>query len=72
MTRPGASKTSRLSARWYEGAAGLQQLESDWLELAAEADLFARYELSLIHILDRKSTRLNSSHVRTSRMPSSA
>ena len=26
----------------------------------------------LLHILDRKSTRLNSSHVRTSRMPSSA
>ena len=24
------------------------------------------------HLLDRKSTRLNSSHVRTSRMPSSA
>ena len=47
MTRPGASKTSRLSARWYEGAAGLQQLESDWLELAAEADLFARYEWHL-------------------------
>jgi hypothetical protein len=36
-----------LSARWYEGAAGLQQLESDWLELAAEADLFARYEWHL-------------------------
>ena len=34
--------------------------------------LFAAIGLGLIAILDRKSTRLNSSHRNTSRMPSSA
>ena len=39
------------------------------------ADIFSRFfdeEKELIYVADRKSTRLNSSHVRTSRMPSSA
>ena len=34
---------------------------------------YARYELDFFrHVLDRKSTRLNSSHIPLSRMPSSA
>jgi len=28
---------------WFEGASGLKQFEFNWLELAAEADLAARY-----------------------------
>ena len=47
MVRGNASEASCLNASWYEGAAGLKLLESDWLELAAEADLFARFEWHL-------------------------
>src|SRR5579859_1240459 len=44
MARGVASEADCLNAHWFEGVSGLKQLESDWLELAVEADLFARYE----------------------------
>ena len=47
--------------------------ETDTLDAAGVVT--ARHEMGpvdLEHVRDRKSTRLNSSHVRTSRMPSSA
>ncbi len=47
MARGIAAAPSILHACWYEGVSGLKQLESDWLELAAGADLFARYEWHL-------------------------
>ena len=42
------------------------------MHLLASADLPTRQALSDIQIEDRKSTRLNSSHPSSSRMPSSA
>ena len=41
-------------------------------DLEAEGDIAADYLEGLLDILDRKSTRLNSSHEWISRMPSSA
>ena len=50
------------------------QLLGDWLLNARSAPLSIKLTLQDEHVsvLDRKSTRLNSSHLRTSRMPSSA
>ena len=41
-------------------------------EMAAKPDPVSLYRLGLCYSLDRKSTRLNSSHIQKSRMPSSA
>ena len=65
-----------------------QFLESHWTDLAKLGDLSEKYvysdpntsiikqgmlsEVMVKYMLDRKSTRLNSSHSRKSRMPSSA
>ena len=52
----------------------LWQGSPDWKLLAAEAFHVRRLSLyfALMIALDRKSTRLNSSHIPLSRMPSSA
>ena len=70
-TRSGASRgihavrldreTGRLSAPWLAAEAA----DPGWLEFSPDRRL-------LYVIQDRKSTRLNSSHVSESRMPSSA
>ena len=48
------------------------QLATFGRALKGEPDLLIGYEPALVKIADRKSTRLNSSHVSESRMPSSA
>ena len=48
---------------WYGYASGVRRMDYSICRSAST---------SQVHQLDRKSTRLNSSHVRTSRMPSSA
>ena len=58
----------------------IQKLNKERSELAVQADLYREYCALLKHIVeaeemlgeDRKSTRLNSSHIQKSRMPSSA
>src|SRR5664280_1273241 len=47
MVRSKTSEPMPLSARWYEGVAGLRQLRADWYELTPDAQLFARYEWHL-------------------------
>ena len=61
--------TTDLETRW-------QTLDHEWqtVSRALEHALNTHHDLSLseYRVLDRKSTRLNSSHVSESRMPSSA
>ena len=59
------------------GKTTLAQIDADLVEIAAKAGaklqtLQSNHEGVLIDRIDRKSTRLNSSHVSESRMPSSA
>ena len=49
-------------------AAGVKLPKQDWKEMCAETAARPVW----VHFGDRKSTRLNSSHPTTSRMPSSA
>ena len=53
-----------------QGSTGAQRVVGAGIALAATAG--GRYIIALAGLLDRKSTRLNSSHVSLSRMPSSA
>ena len=59
-----------------KGLDGLEQLPADWLaDNAREAMAFIATKPKRRHkvrVRDRKSTRLNSSHIQKSRMPSSA
>ena len=62
--------------RWPPSLAALDQRASGQVKAVLEAEKFSAKAGQVTHIhtpaLDRKSTRLNSSHSRASRMPSSA
>ena len=69
------AEVDRLRAERYAALAKIQELQNDAarLEHTADAACSAREQMRDENAaLDRKSTRLNSSHIEPSRMPSSA
>ena len=62
---------SRILARLVELDLGNIVIEDKTLDLGLKKEIKDVYEILKVYI-DRKSTRLNSSHNRESRMPSSA
>ena len=50
----------------------LNMRQRRWLELIKDYDCSINYHAGKANVVDRKSTRLNSSHSSVSRMPSSA
>ena len=61
----GSDATLNLFAALIKAAGGTERLDSSDLNFTSDDTLVYRVE-------DRKSTRLNSSHIQKSRMPSSA
>ena len=64
--------TKALGLKFWESFGSHLPITSVPAQIQAHKDLLAKYGVTLISYGDRKSTRLNSSHHRLSRMPSSA
>ena len=70
LIRAGAKCTLRTSKEFSKKV--VESFGSDSRDFHLVTDLGGGFAREMDEKLDRKSTRLNSSHVRTSRMPSSA